>query len=64
MGFDVINLCGIFILNARLKIRKCNRFQCIKKGYSMSSLCRKMFPKKVSYSLWIMAEIAIIGADI
>ena len=30
----------------------------------MSDLCRKMFPRKVSLSLWIMSEIAIIGADI
>lgn len=30
----------------------------------MSTLCRKSFKKKTSFILWIMAEIAIIGADI
>lgn len=30
----------------------------------MSNLIRKHYDKKISYSLWIMAEIAIIGADI
>jgi len=33
-------------------------------GYGLSDICRKMFPKRVSNTLWIMAEIAIIGADI
>jgi len=30
----------------------------------MATLCRKIFTKKVSRSLWLMSEIAIIGADI
>ena len=30
----------------------------------MSTLCRKTYSKKVSISLWILTEIAIIGADL
>lgn len=30
----------------------------------MAVLCRKGFSKKTSFLLWMMAEIAIIGADI
>jgi natural resistance-associated macrophage protein len=30
----------------------------------MANLCRMYYDKKISLSLWIMAEIAIIGADI
>jgi len=33
-------------------------------GHDMANLCRMHFDRKVSYSLWLMAEIAIIGADI
>jgi Mn2+/Fe2+ NRAMP family transporter len=29
----------------------------------LSTLCRKGYSKKYYLSLWIMAEIAIIGAD-
>jgi len=33
-------------------------------GADMATLCRKFYPKKQRILLWIMAEIAIIGADI
>ena len=33
-------------------------------GIDLSNLCRLGFRPRVSNGLWIMAEIAIIGADI
>jgi Mn2+/Fe2+ NRAMP family transporter len=33
-------------------------------GHDMANLCRMYYDKKISLYLWIMAEIAIIGADI
>ena len=33
-------------------------------GNNLAELCRKGYSKKISLSLWIMTEIAIIGSDI
>jgi natural resistance-associated macrophage protein len=33
-------------------------------GRDLAQLCRQEYPRTVSFVLWIMAEIAIIGSDI
>mmetsp|Transcript_16656 Transcript_16656/g.14562 ORF Transcript_16656/g.14562 Transcript_16656/m.14562 type:complete len:447 (+) Transcript_16656:1-1341(+) len=33
-------------------------------GRDLAILCREQFPKPMAYTLWVMAEIAIIGSDI
>eukprot|EP00827_Trimyema_finlayi_P002821 TRINITY_DN2506_c0_g1_i2.p1 TRINITY_DN2506_c0_g1~~TRINITY_DN2506_c0_g1_i2.p1 ORF type:complete len:271 (+),score=45.18 TRINITY_DN2506_c0_g1_i2:109-921(+) len=33
-------------------------------GADLATCCKQLLPKKVSYTLWLMAEVAIIGSDI
>lgn len=45
----------IQILSARVEIVT---------GRDLAVLCREQFPKRMVHTLWVMAEIAIIGSDI
>jgi len=33
-------------------------------GKHLAEICREVYPKGVSFALWVMAEVALIGADI
>jgi NRAMP (natural resistance-associated macrophage protein)-like metal ion transporter len=62
-GYDLIwslflaTFCGLIIqiLAARLAIVT---------NKDLATHCREQFSKPLTYSLWFMAEIAIIGSDI
>ena len=34
------------------------------KGKHLAELCKAEYPKYVNYCLWVMAEVAVIAADI
>ena len=62
-GYTLLSVALISSLIAMLLQVMCSRLGIVT-GRDLAQLCREEFPRPVAYTLWLLAEIAIIATDL